>query len=124
MPWKSWGLGAVGPISLRASANASSTLARCFGDIGTQSCFQGPSSSSPAGLPRSALSCRTVFFPARSAQKASASPLATESTISALRGVTLPLRTASRRRGRFRRPRASRSIFAAVLALMPSASRA
>jgi len=44
--------------------------------------------------------------------------------ISALRGVMKPRRTASRITGEIGQAGASRSIFAAVLALMPSSSRA
>ena len=44
--------------------------------------------------------------------------------ISALRAVTSPRRTASLKAGRSRSLRASRAIFTAVLALIPSSSRA
>jgi len=70
------------------------------------------------------LSDRTVSaFPTK-IHRAWSSSTATGAMISALRAVNSPRRTASLTSGRSRSLRASRAIFVAVLALMPSSSRA
>jgi len=77
-----------------------------------------------AGAFTAALSDRTVSAFARRIHRASSSPIATGATVSALRTLTSPRRTASLKSGRSRSLRASRAIFTAVLALIPSSSRA
>ena len=119
-------LGAAAPRSLPASARASSSFSRAPGRTGKATRSQRlltPRAVARRGLTPAA-SARTVSTLALATQAASASPSATGTMVSALRGLTSPAWTAWRSRGRPARLRASRASFSAVLPAMPSRSRA
>ena len=119
--------GAVAPRIFPASSSALSTTGRASGDTGTEmrSHASSCSGSAPVAVLTAAFRARTVSpLRARATHEASSSPRATGSTVSACRAVTSPVQTASRKSGRPRSSRASRAIFCAVLAAMPSRSRA
>ena len=108
--------------TIPASASPRSSTGRFSGGIWVQRLTHRSSSGSRGAL-TSALRERTVPAWAWISQYASL-PLATLQMISALRAVITPCRTASRMTDNSRSRRASRSIFAAVLPLIPSSSRA
>ena len=82
------------------------------------------SSSGSGGAFTAFARARTDSVFARTIQCACCSPTATLTMVSALRSVISPRRTASRTSGRSRSLRASRAFFSAVLAFIPSSSRA
>ena len=112
------------PTASPASSSASSTTARSSGGMPAWNSVHLPSSSGSVAASTSFFNARTVPARARSTQSASVSPRAAGITASACRGDTSPARTAARSSGRLSSSRASRSSFCAVLAAIPSSSRA
>ena len=116
-------MGAVAPRSLRPSAIASRP-GRSSGGTFVRTRVHFSSSSPAAASFTAAFNARTVSKRARATHAASASPRATGSTASACRTLTSPARTAARSNGRTRSSRARCATFCAVLAAIPSTSRA